>query len=72
MKLNHGFIMSAALTGLVLTGCQSYSPTATKWEVLFDGRSIEQAQQNFRGFKPRRRRRGHHDPADVLELRARV
>jgi hypothetical protein len=51
MKLKTNLVVASAVAGLFLAGCQSYSPTATRWEVLFDGRSIEQAQQNFRGFK---------------------
>jgi hypothetical protein len=50
MKLKTPIALAAALAGLVLTGCQGYSPTATGWEVLFDGESVEQAQQNFQGY----------------------
>lgn len=49
MKLKLGIVLAAALGAGGLTGCLSYSPTATDWEVLFDG-STDQAQQNFRGY----------------------
>lgn len=51
MKRQLLITFAATMTVLALTGCQSYSPTATGWEVLFDGKSVEQAQKNFRGFK---------------------
>lgn len=51
MKLKHRLTLSTALAGLVVAGCQSYSPTATSWEVLFDGKSVEQAKEHFRGYR---------------------
>lgn len=51
MNSMKSFALTIAMSSILLTGCQSYSPTATGWEVLFDGKSVEQAQQNFRGFK---------------------
>ena len=50
MKTKHGLKLSIALAGLVVAGCQSYSPTATSWEVLFDGKSVDQAKEHFRGY----------------------
>lgn len=44
------FVFAALLGGLLLCGCQSYSPSATSWEVLFDGSSPDQAARNFRGY----------------------
>ena len=49
--MNFRTSLGTALAALTLAGCQSYSPTATTWETLFNGASIEQARQNFRGYK---------------------
>lgn len=51
MKVKTQFVLGTAVTGLLLGGCQSYSPTATGWEVLFDGTSVEAAKANFRGYR---------------------
>lgn len=51
MNMKLGTSLGAVLVALAFAGCQSYSPTATSWETLFDGASIEQARQNFRGYK---------------------
>ncbi|MBI1175918.1 DUF1080 domain-containing protein [bacterium] len=49
MNLKIGTLWIVGLSAVLLTGCLSYSPTATDWEVLFDG-SSEQAQENFQGY----------------------
>jgi hypothetical protein len=41
--------LAGVVAALLCGGCQGVSPTATSWEVLFDG-STEQAQKNFRGY----------------------
>ncbi|HAV61716.1 MAG TPA: DUF1080 domain-containing protein [Verrucomicrobiales bacterium] len=51
MKATLHFALGALLVALVTSGCQSYSPSATSWEVLFDGTSMEQATRNFRGYR---------------------
>lgn len=51
MKLKTPIPVAAALAGLFFVGCQSYSPTATNWEILFDGSSTEQAKANFQGYR---------------------
>lgn len=51
MRFRFLFIHGALSCGLLLTGCQSLSPSATSWEVLFDGRSAEQAKASFRGYR---------------------
>lgn len=45
-------ISHACLVGglLLLAGCQSYSPSATKWETLFDGSTMSQVEENFRAY----------------------
>lgn len=49
MKRKSALVSTLGLTTALLAGCLSLSPTATDWEVLFDG-SSDQAQKNFRGY----------------------
>jgi len=51
MKLNHVCSIFIALGLLSLTGCQSYSPSKTKWEVLIDPKYPERYTENFRGYQ---------------------
>lgn len=45
------FLLAALLTTTLLTGCQSYSPTATTWETLLDPKHPERYAESFRGYR---------------------
>lgn len=51
MKLNPLLFALLGITAFGLTGCQSYSPSATKWEVLIDPKYPERFTENFRGYQ---------------------
>jgi hypothetical protein len=51
MKLRNYFAAVAGCALITMTGCRSYSPTATTWEVLLDSKHPERYAENFRGYK---------------------
>lgn len=51
MKLNFRYSTLLGAVILGLAGCQSYSPSATKWEVLLDRGHPDRYAEHFRGYK---------------------